>query len=215
MKTQTTIIGIFVLLVAKGGARSVRAIRVLGIIVPLLSCLVLFSSSWAHAQDNYSIDKYEKLADTVIVQDNHIAQGSVPRGYKFDKDLGFLLHESIQGQVIYRNTFKGFGMDAARAVITPNGDYLLMFPVGEHYGSHYARIQKPRKQVNQMTAFRSKDKGKTWEGPRRAFDIEYDQHGFIPLIPRGGKRIYAFGTQPIFELFDNQKGGPAENAPIG
>mgnify|MGYP000349680563 CR=1 FL=1 len=45
--------------------------------------------------------------------------------------------------------------------------------------------------------YKSIDGGKTWTGPKVAFDIDDSQHGFIPLIPRGTKRIYAFGTQPI------------------
>jgi len=46
--------------------------------------------------------------------------------------------------------------------------------------------------VNDMVAFRSKDKGKTWHGPTMAFDIDYNQHGFIPLIPK-----IANGSMPL------------------
>jgi hypothetical protein len=179
-----------------------------------ISSILILIVFHAFAQDKYIMEQYEQMADTVYVQNSPITAGNIPEGYRFDKDLGMLLHNSIEGQVLFRNTFRGFGMDCPRAVVTPKGDYLLMFPVGEHYGSGYARDQKPRRQVNRMTAFRSKDKGETWEGPTLAFDIEYDQHGFVPLIPKASNRIYAFGTQPIFELFDNQH-GPAEDAPIG
>jgi hypothetical protein len=47
-----------------------------------------------------------------------------------------------------------------------------------------------------------------------AFDIDYNQHGFIPLIPRGSKRIYAFGTQPVWGMWTTER-GLGENAPIG
>ncbi len=65
-----------------------------------------------------------------------------------------------------------------------------------------------------MLAFRSSDKGKTWTGPKIAFDIDYSQHGFIPFIPKGSKRIYAFGTQPIPSI-RQIRGGVNENCPIG
>jgi Neuraminidase (sialidase) len=37
-----------------------------------------------------------------------------------------------------------------------------------------------------------------------------NHHGFIPLVPRGSKRIYAFGTQPLFGSMQDK-----ENFPIG
>jgi Neuraminidase (sialidase) len=65
-----------------------------------------------------------------------------------------------------------------------------------------------------MMAMRSSDKGRTWSQPEVAFDIDYNQHGFVPLIPRGSQRIYAFGTQPVWDRF-SVKDGQQENAPIG
>jgi hypothetical protein len=88
--------------------------------------------------------------------------------------------------------------------MTPRGDYLLMLTTGQH---HYGgRLTK----VNDMVSFRSSDQGRTWIGPQIAWNIPYNQHGFVPLIPRGTERIYAFGTEPIFSMFDRP-----ENAPIG
>ena len=49
-----------------------------------------------------------------------------------------------------------------------------------------------------MVAYRSADRGKTWTGPKTAWKLPYNQHGFVPLVPRGSKRLYAFGTEPIF-----------------
>lgn len=37
----------------------------------------------------------------------------------------------------------------------------------------------------------------------------------MPLIPRGSKRIYAFGTHAIPGLVDNRKQGLHENTPVG
>jgi Neuraminidase (sialidase) len=65
-----------------------------------------------------------------------------------------------------------------------------------------------------MLEYRSSDHGRTWTGPTIAFDIDYNQHGFVPLIPKGSKRIYAFGTQPIWGLYTRER-GLQENAPIG
>ena len=50
-------------------------------------------------------------------------------------------------------------------------------------------------------AFRSSDGGESWHGPGIAFAIDYNQHGFVPFIPRGGSRIYSFGTQPVWERY--------------
>ncbi len=94
-----------------------------------------------------------------------------------------------------------------RAIKTPAGDYLLMFPEGEHYGNHPGH-------VNDLIAYRSSDKGKTWQEPKVALDIDYSQHGFSPLIPKGGSRIYTFGTQPVVGMHTTEN-GQGENAPIG
>lgn len=136
-----------------------------------------------------------------------------PEGMVLDEQLGLLLaNDKITGQVVYTATDM---LLETRATITPNGDYLLMFPTNtterpkgsSHYGSSDEK-------VNDLVAFRSKDKGKTWQGPTIAFDIDYNQHGFIPLIPKGGQRMYAFGTQPFWGLWTT-KHGLGENAPIG
>ena len=68
--------------------------------------------------------------------------------------------------------------------------------------------------MNELVAYRSSDDGKTWDGPTTAFDIDYSQHGFIPLIPKGSNRIYAFGTQPIPSKYSREN-GKHENTPIG
>jgi hypothetical protein len=95
-----------------------------------------------------------------------------------------------------------------RATITPNGDFLLLFPEGDHYA------KSKGEKMNVMLAYRSKDRGLTWQGPTVAYDIPYSQHGFIPFTPKGTNRIYAFGTQPIPDKY-SWKDGQRENAPIG
>jgi N-acetylneuraminic acid mutarotase len=122
------------------------------------------------------------------------------------QSLGLLCARAVDGQIVHRA--RQGSIFETRATITPAGDYLLMFPEGQHYAGSKGR------KVNTLLAYRSSDKGRTWQGPTDAFHIDYSQHGFIPLIPRGSKRIYAFGTQPIPGQYDWQH-GLQENAPIG
>ena len=128
-----------------------------------------------------------------------------PKGLVLRKDLGPLTSDLLDGKLLYvapKHLFE------TRADITPGGDYLLMFPEGSHYGGSKGR------KVNDMMAMRSSDRGRTWSKPVVAFDIDYNQHGFVPLIPKGSKRIYAFGTQPIPSKYTWKK-GLHENCPIG
>ncbi len=138
----------------------------------------------------------------------------LPAGLTVDKKLALVLASpAITGQVVH--TAKG-SLFETRATKTPGGDYLLMFPTDTPENTdvyaHYAWGQD--KKVNDMVAYRSKDQGRTWQGPTIAFDIDYNQHGFIPLIPKGSTRIYAFGTQPVWGLWKTDR-GQHENAPIG
>ena len=119
-----------------------------------------------------------------------VSLGKPPRGFVADTKLGLLRHRVLKGQVLH-TTRKGLrGLFETRGVRTPKGDLLLMFPEGNHYAAGGGK-------VNDMIAYRSSNNGETWKGPSIAFDIDYSQHGLIPLIPSGSKRIYAFGTQPI------------------
>ena len=138
---------------------------------------------------------------------NRFSLTDPPEGFVADSELGILRHRALGGQVVHRAREGVRGLFETRAARTPAGDLLLMFPEGNHYASGSGK-------VNDMIAYRSSDNGKTWQGPRLAFDIDYSQHGFIPLIPRGGNRIYAFGTQPIPSKYSREK-GRHENTPIG
>ena len=127
-----------------------------------------------------------------------------PGGLMFRKEAGLVTAPQVDGRLVYESKTHLF---ETRATITPRGDYLLMFPEGRHYGGSTNK-------VNDLMAMRSSDKGLTWSAPQPAFKIDYNQHGFVPLIPRGTKRIYAFGTQPVWSEFSVAK-GQHENAPIG
>ena len=130
-----------------------------------------------------------------------------PDDFVADAEIGMLRHKSLTGRVVHKARPDVRGLFETRAVRTPKGDLLLMFPEGNHYAAGHGK-------VNELVAYRSSDDGKTWDGPTTAFDIDYSQHGFIPLIPKGSNRIYAFGTQPIPSKYSREN-GKHENTPIG
>jgi hypothetical protein len=147
------------------------------------------------------------IDDSITVHGMQVDLHAPPKGLVVREAVGLLSHESLQGQVVHRATGKDHVFET-RAVITPGGDYLLMFPEGDHYSGCKG------KKNNEMLAYRSSDRGRSWQGPSRPFAVEYSQHGFVPLIARGSTRIYAFGTQPIPGKYD-WRHGAQENAPIG
>lgn len=147
------------------------------------------------------------LASTISIGGRELGTLAPPAGLVLREELGILAHESLDGHVVHRTPGPSISLFETRAAITPAGDYLLMFPQGQHYGHSATK-------ANDMLAYRSSDQGKTWSGPKVAFDIDFNQHGFVPLIPRGSKRIYAFGTQPVWDLYTRER-GLHENAPIG
>jgi len=145
------------------------------------------------------------LTEAVRVGTKDIPTKNPPAGFKVDATLGLMMANAIDGQVVHRTKTR---ILETRATITPKGDYLLLFPEGDHYA------KSKGEKINSMMVCRSTDKGRTWSAPKEAFDIPYGQHGFIPLTPRGTKRIYAFGTQPIPGKW-TWEDGKRENAPIG
>jgi len=149
----------------------------------------------------------DALAKRISVGGVEFDPASPPAGLVLRESLGVVTVPEVHGQIIHHARDRNRGMYETRAVVTPKGDYLLMFPDGGHYG-------RQTEKVNDMLAYRSSDRGSTWTGPKVAFDIDYNQHGFVPLIPRGTTRIYAFGTQPIPGLYTREH-GQQENAPIG
>jgi hypothetical protein len=175
--------------------------------------LLLAPLAALHAAER-KLPAIELLKETTIGH-RTLSFARLPAGLKVDEKLALVLASpAITGQVIH-NAGAGFVEDT-RAAKTPGGDYLLMFPtntrdnptgMATYGGSGY-------KKVNDMVAYRSKDQGRTWQGPTVAWDIDYNQHGFVPLIPKGSKRIYAFGTEPVWGLYKAES-GQHENAPIG
>lgn len=134
---------------------------------------------------------------------------SLPSRMTLHPELGIVSVNEMSGLLVYREE-ELQQLFECRCEKTPSGDYLLMAPCGEHYADSTGE------QHNWMYSWRSSDKGKTWEGPRKAFEIDYNQHGFVPLVPRGSNRMYCFGTQPVWAEWDySEEHGQRENAPIG
>jgi BNR repeat-like domain len=146
---------------------------------------------------------FSPLAE-VTVGGVRISTSTPPSFLRNDANLGILLHKSCSVQRIHARPKPEDWCGESRAIKTPSGDYLLMFTAGlAHYGEQ-------QKKVNSMIAYRSSDSGRTWTGPTVPWVTSYNQHGFVPLIPSGSHKIYAFGTEPIFNRIEDR-----ENAPIG
>jgi hypothetical protein len=153
----------------------------------------------------------------------HIEPDALPKGLKNYSELGVVMPDWIDVRVIHRfpQPDVNSGMirrthgrlvepvafvDNPRPVITPNGDYLLTILSGKgHYGG-----TDPHQKGNDILIYRSHDKGSTWQGPFLSTNIPYNQHAWVPLVPKGGKRIYMFSTEPAPEDFNGD-----ENAGIG
>lgn len=149
----------------------------------------------------------EPILPEILLNEHTVATDRLPDGLGVRPELGLATFPWVRGAVIYEASSRQGGLYETRATVTPKGDYLLMFPDGGHYGGKKTK-------VNKLLAMRSHDQGRTWSKPTEAFAIDYNQHGFIPLIPKGGNRIYAFGTQPVWDQFSVEN-GKGENAPIG
>jgi hypothetical protein len=154
------------------------------------------------------VDTTDRIADSINIQDRNFSSRKLPRPLELMSTRGIASFPWVSFDILHYARNREGGLYETRATVTPKGDYLLMFPDGGHYGSAKG------KKVNDMLAIRSVDKGRTWGPASVAFDIDYNQHGFIPFIPKGSKRIYAFGTQPVFSMYDFE-GGKQENTPIG
>jgi hypothetical protein len=154
-------------------------------------------------------EKKWKLADRVEIGMKPVPIDRLPSGYRLDRVLGLVLPENMIGSVVHEN--HDGGLYEIRGTKTPSGDYVMMFPESLR-GTRNGHISMKTEKVNNLVAFRSGDKGKTWNGPEVAFNIDYNQHGFIPFAPQRAKdapknRIYAFGTQPIWTLFQHPENG--------
>ncbi len=170
----------------------------------LISCI---GAAAIRAKAQAVKDSTDRIATVINFAEHDFPAAQLPGRLQVREPLGVATFPWVQGQVIHHARNRKGGLFETRATVTPKGDYLLMFPDGGHYGGSPVK-------TNDMLAYRSKDKGKTWEGPSIAFDIDYNQHGFIPLIPAHSTRLYAFGTQPVWGMY-NRENGQQENAPIG
>jgi len=166
------------------------------------------------------MSKYEplELAEKTQIGGRDVDLARLPTGYEVKVDLGIAAAAKLNGSVVYR-TDRGTLFET-RAIKTSSGEYLLMFPTNTIESaegrSHYGGASEKR---NDLVAFRSEDRGGSWNGPTRPIDIDYNLHGFVPFVPERtevnpGKRIYCFGTQPIWGLHSREH-GLHENAPIG
>ena len=123
-------------------------------------------------------EEYEKIADHTQIGQRRISTQHLPDGVVLCGPLGLVASVYVDGQVVHRARDPERGLFECRAEIMPNGDWLLLFPDGGHYG-------RAAEKVNDMLAYRSRDGGRTWAGEGIAFAIDYNQHGFVPLVPRG------------------------------
>ena len=149
----------------------------------------------------------DPILSEIFLNERTVPTSQLPGTLKLRAELGLATFPWVSGSQLYEASNREGGLYETRATVTPKGDYLLMFPDGGHYTGKKTKI-------NKLLAMRSNDRGKTWSVPTEAFAIDYNQHGFIPLIPAGGTRIYAFGTQPVWDSF-SVEAGQIENAPIG
>lgn len=149
--------------------------------------------------------EFQKIAATMDVGTRQVPTTALPASLKLAPDLGLVMAQPLTGQVVHVSRTEVF---ESRCAITPNGDFLLMFPDGGHY-------HRKATKVNDLVAYRSKDRGRTWQGPTVPLNIDYNLHGLIPLIPRGTKRLYNFGTQPLWDRYAPNDPAKQENAPIG
>jgi hypothetical protein len=143
--------------------------------------------------------------ETITVGGVEIHPASLPKQFHNYPDLGIMVNQGMSALRVWAHEPPERWCNASRCIKTPGGDYLLMFAFGR--GDYHT---PELKKLDDMVAFRSSDQGKTWTGPKVAWNVPYNQHCFVPLVPRGGKRIYAFATEPIFKFLELP-----EEAPIG
>lgn len=137
-------------------------------------------------------DLYLQSETLCVGRDISIDLSHPPAGYKLRKDLGLLVQDTMEGQVVHTAQSKQGTLYETRAVVTPKGDYLVLIPDGSHGNS-------VRKNANILTAYRSSDQGRTWQGP--AFPFGEGKHlGVLPVVPKGGQRIFVYESLRDLEV---------------
>ncbi len=94
--------------------------------------------------------------DTVTVGSTELKTKALPKGFVLREEMGLITANAVDGQVVHRTQTR---ILETRATITPKGDFLLMFPEGDHYA------KSKGEKINSMMASRSTDHGKTWSKP--------------------------------------------------
>ncbi len=129
-------------------------------------------------------DLYLQSESLCIGRDISFPLSQPPAGYKLRKDLGLLVQDSMEGQVVHTAQSKQGTLYETRAVVTPKGDYMIFIPDGSHGNS-------TRPNANILTSYRSSDQGKTWQGP--AFPLGKGSiSGCCPSLPKGSQRIFVY-----------------------
>jgi len=127
---------------------------------------------------------------TIIVGGLAIHPASPPKQFHNYPDLGIIVNRGMSASRIWAHQPPEQWCNAPGWIKTPGGDYLLMFAMGR--GDYHNTLQKR----DDMVAFRSSDQGKTWTGPKVAWNIPYNQHCFVPLVPRGVR----FEEEMLYDL---------------
>ena len=127
-------------------------------------------------------------AEEIAVGRRSYKRGEPPQGFVNREDLGILVAERVKAQRVHAWPVPDGFAEPQRLCIAPNGDYILGACVGAAH--QYGKSGK----FNEIVLYRSDNKGATWSGPVRPWETSWSQHAFNPLVPRGSKRIYSFGT---------------------
>jgi hypothetical protein len=123
-----------------------------------------------------------------------------PEGLVLRSDLGILLPASLNAQRLHAWPAPNNIITTPRAIKTPDGDYLVMFLAGRG-------LFEKNEKTNDMVAYRSSDRGATWQGPTVAWDIPYVCLAAVLFIPRGSDTLYAFGTEYRPDLRTGEENG--------
>lgn len=113
---------------------------------------------------------------------------ALPLGLRLEEDLGVVVGDGVVAKRIHGWPNPYPFSEPARVCETPGGDFLLMCPAGicHQWGN--------RHRVNEIVAYRSKDRGATWQGPTSPWQVDYPQHAGSLFVPKEGKRIVCFGA---------------------
>jgi len=149
-----------------------------------------------------SRDKQVFPLGKVLLAGTSFEPSALPANLRHDAKLGIVHPPCMTAARIHVDEFTCH----PRAIRLPGGEYLLLFAAGTmHYG--WARKNCVG---NAMLSARSSDGGRTWSPPAPAWETPYSQHAPILFLPSDEHRLYCFGTEPRWDVYDGM-----ENAAIG